>query len=221
MTAPAAPSPPDAGAAAVRVLVVDDNAVVRSGVVALLGLSPGIEVVGEASNGQQACTLLPRLAPDVVLLDVNMPVMDGVTAAGRISPTAAVLMTTFDDTSDRVRAALAAGARGYLVHGSFDADELVASVLAVHRGSGVFSAAAMTALSAPAAPVHAHRDVYDLSERQREVMDLIARGLGNREIATTLFLSEKTVKNHVNHIFARLGVTTRSQAVALWLDGPA
>lgn len=206
--------------APVRVMVVDDNAVVRSGVVALLRLDPRIEVVGEASNGQQAVTLAPRLAPDVVLLDVNMPVMDGVTAASVLSASTTVLMTTFDDTSDRVRAALAAGARGYLVHGSFDADELLRSVLSVHRGSGVFSAAAMDALSAPAAPAHGHRDGYDLSERQREVMDHIARGLGNREIAASLFLSEKTVKNHVNHIFARLGVTTRSQAVALWLNGP-
>lgn len=205
----------------IRVLVVDDNAVVRSGVVALLRLDPRIEVVGEASNGQQAVTLVPRMGPDVVLLDVNMPVMDGVSAAAQLSPTTAVLMTTFDDTSDRVRAALAAGARGYLVHGTFDADELVRSVLSVHQGSGVFSSAAMTALSGPAAPTHGHRDSYELSERQREVMDLIATGLGNREIASTLFLSEKTVKNHVNHIFARLGVATRSQAVALWLNGPS
>jgi DNA-binding NarL/FixJ family response regulator len=205
----------------VSVLVVDDNPVVRSGLRALLEVSPELHVVGEGWNGEEAVELARRLQPDVVLLDVRMPHRDGVSAAADISGVSRVLMMTFTDDAEVVREALAAGASGYLVHGAFDAADLVGSVLSVARGSGVFSAAAVEALRAlpevAPPPEPAPRPDFGLSERQAEVMEHIAAGLTNLQIARACYLSEKTVKNHINHIFARLGVRTRAEAVSLWL----
>lgn len=217
----------------VTVLIVDDNAVVRSGLRGLLGTSPEIHVVGDAWNGEQAVELARTLLPDVVLLDVRMPRRDGVSAARDIAAFSRVLMMTFTEDPDVVRDALAAGATGYLVHGAFDADDLVNSVLAVARGSGVFSAVALDALrrapapvpppvpavASPAVPSTPGHGGLGLSARQAEVMDLIAAGLTNGEIATRCYLSEKTVKNHINRIFATLGVRNRAEAVSLWLGG--
>jgi DNA-binding NarL/FixJ family response regulator len=227
----------------VSVLVVDDNAVVRSGLRSLLETAPQVRVAGEAWNGDQAVELARALQPDVVLLDVRMPRRDGVSAAREIAGLSAVLMTTFTDTPDVVRSAVDAGAAGYLVHGSFDVDELVAAVLAVARGTGVFSRQALDALRRPPEPVQPaqppagpsqpagppqpagpsqpagapRRDLHGLSQRQAEVMDRIAAGLANGEIADEFFLSQKTVKNHINRIFAALGVRTRAEAIAVWL----
>lgn len=210
----------------VSVLVVDDNAVVRSGLRGLLDASPEVHVVGEAWDGEQALDLARRLQPDVVLLDVRMPRKDGVAVAQQISAATRVLMTTFTDDADTVRQAVEAGASGYLVHGAFEAAELVGSVLAVARGSGVFSGVALNALRTPAAqlpaPPRAPRwQELGLSERQGEIMELIAGGLSNSAIAARCYLAEKTVKNHINRIFAALGVTTRAEAVALWYGGAA
>lgn len=221
MSAPAAEPGPvpadDPLVRPVRVLVVDDNAVVRSGITSLLQLSPRVQVVGEATNGDQAVELALRLRPDVTLLDVRMPKRDGVAAARDISSHTRVLMMTFTDSPQVVHDALAAGAAGYLVHGTFEEDDLVTCVLAVAAGSGVFGPPALAALREGQAPPATVRPDFDLSTRQMEIMDLVAAGRSNRDIAALLFLAEKTVKNHINHIFARLGVRTRAEAVAVWL----
>jgi DNA-binding NarL/FixJ family response regulator len=205
----------------VTVLVVDDNAVVRSGLRRLLEAAVEIHVVGEAWDGERAVELTRTLMPDVVLLDVRMPRRDGVSAAREIAGSSRVLMMTFTDDHQVIRDAISAGACGYLVHGAFDADDLVSSIQAVARGSGVFSIEALQALrSDPGAvslPAGApQRPELGLSERQAEILELITDGLSNGEIAQRCFLSEKTVKNHINRIFASLGVRTRSEAIAIW-----
>lgn len=207
----------------VSVLVVDDNDVIRQGLRSLLESAPQLVVVGEAGNGEEALEVARRVRPDVVLLDVRMPRRDGISAAQELAGRCRILMLTFSDEPSTIREALLAGAAGYLVHGQFDADELVGSVLNVARGSGVFSPPAVEALRAsladPAPVAVGHRSAFGLTERELEVMDLVATGLSNSEVANRCYVSEKTVKNHVNHIFAKLHVTSRAEAVSLWLGG--
>ncbi|XVQ12646.1 response regulator [Spirillospora sp. CA-255316] len=209
----------------IRVVVVDDNPVVRSGLVALLEARGEAEVVGEAGNGREAIELTERLRPDLVLLDVRMPLVDGVTALESLRPLSRVLMLTYTDDPEVVRAAIRKGASGYLVHGTFTADELAEAVRDAAGGTGnPLSSAAVSALMAavqesPQASFARSTDHarFGLSVREAEVMDLIARGLTNRAIATELFLTEKTVKNHVNRIFAKMAVDNRAAAIARWL----
>ncbi|MEU6747691.1 response regulator transcription factor [Spirillospora sp. NPDC046719] len=220
---------------ATRVLVADDNVVVRSGLVSLLE-AHGIEVAGEAGDGRRAVELTARLRPDLVLLDVRMPLMDGVAAVAEISPLAPVLMLTYTDDPGTVRAALGKGATGYLVHGAFTADELIAAVHDAVGGAHPLSPAAVSALvgavreasgtaetagtAVPAearTPPDAPHGGFGLSAREAEVMRLIVQGASNGEIAARLFLAEKTVKNHVNRIYAKLGVTSRGAAIARWI----
>ena len=214
---------PEASQAPTRVLVVDDNVMVRKGLRSLLETSDLIEVVGEASDGIQAESMVRALRPEVVLLDVRMPRRDGVQTAQAIAGLTTVIMLTFTDEPEHIRAAVAAGASGYLVHGTFDAGSLVHTVRGAVLGGGAFSRQALQALRTPATaadPAVAQRErqaQFGLSERQAELMDLIARGMNNGEIASTLFLSEKTVKNHINSIFGRLVVTSRAEAIAVWL----
>lgn len=210
---------PDGIVGTISVLVVDDNPVVRSGLLALLGLDPRLRVVGEAGNGDQAVVMVRSLRPDVTLMDVQMPRRDGISAAAELSGLTKVLMTTFSDTPEVVHAAVDAGAVGYLVHGTFAEADLVACVLAAAAGNGVFGAPALAALRTGRPTPAPVRPDHDLSTRQVEIMDLVAAGHPNAEIARALFLAEKTVKNHINHIFARLGVRSRAEAVALWLGG--
>lgn len=210
----------EVGPVPIRVVIVDDSAVVRSGLRALLGLSDLVEVVGEASNGEQAVEVVRQLAPDVTLLDVQMPRRDGVSAAREISDRTAVVMTTFTETPDVVHDDVAAGAVGYLVHGTFEPEDLLACILSAATGTGVFGAPALAALRAGRTVLEKPpRPEYGLSRRQEEIMDLVLAGRSNTEISRELFLAEKTVKNHINHIFARLGVRARAEAVALWLGG--
>lgn len=248
-----------------RVLVVDDNVVVRSGLVSLLEVS-GIEVVGEAGDGRQAVSMTERLEPDLVLLDVQMPLLDGVAAAEILSRTTRVIMLTYTDDPQVVQASISKGAIGYLVHGSFTADELTSAIHTAVNGRHPFSEAAVAALvgavrqgsgvtappddaEAPAAmepgpsvepapsveatspgvvataaePAPATRQPardtarFGLSLREIDVMSLIVQGRSNSEIAARLFLAEKTVKNHVNRIYAKLGVTSRAAAIAVWM----
>ncbi|MGI5326358.1 response regulator [Actinomadura nitritigenes] len=223
---------------ATRVLVADDNVVVRSGLVSLLE-AHGIEVAGEAGDGRRAVELTARLRPDLVLLDVRMPLMDGVAAVAEISPLAPVLMLTYTDDPGTVRAALGRGATGYLVHGAFTADELIAAVHNAVGGAHPLSPAAVSALvgavreasetaesagtagtaapAEPRTPPEAPHGGFGLSAREAEVMRLIVQGASNGEIAARLFLAEKTVKNHVNRIYAKLGVTSRGAAIARWI----
>ncbi|GLY85311.1 response regulator [Actinoallomurus iriomotensis] len=206
-----------------RVMVVDDNPVVRSGLIALLESEGEIEVVGEAGDGHRALELADRLRPDLVLLDVNMPLIDGVTAALSLADFTRVLMLTYSDAPDVIRASIRNGADGYLVHGSFTAAELMAAVRDIaYSGRNPMSAVAVTALmdavrgDGAGAPT-VDRSRFGLSARETEVMELITQGASNREIAATLYLTEKTVKNHINRIFAKLLVNNRAAAIAEWL----
>lgn len=205
----------------IRVMIVDDNPVIRRGVAALLEEADDIRLVGEAGDGREAIRVAGEAKPDVVLLDVRMPVMDGVEAAGPLAEHARVMMLTYTDEQDRVVAAIRAGAAGYLVHGQFDADELATRVRQLAAGETVLSPAIVgTVFEAlrrtPGSPDEADGPA-SLTEREREIMNLISQGLTNRDIAERFVLSEKTVKNHVNRIYSKLGATNRAQATALWL----
>lgn len=205
----------------IDVLIVDDNAVIRRGVGALLADTSDVQVVGEASDGREAIRIATEVRPDVVLLDVRMPVMDGIEAAGPLSERARVMMLTYTDEEEQVVAAIRAGASGYLVHGQFDADELVARIRQLAAGETVLSPSVVgTVFEALRRTPGAPDDPFgpaSLTAREREIMNLIAQGLTNGQIAERFVLSEKTVKNHVNRIYSKLGAANRAQATALWL----
>jgi DNA-binding NarL/FixJ family response regulator len=192
----------------IRVLLADDQRVVREGLGTLLGLLDGIELVGTAADGEEALALAAQLEPDVVLMDLRMPRMDGIEAIRRLTVPAIALTTYADDAS--VLGALRAGARGYLTKDA-GAEDIRAAVEAVARGEAVLDPAiqhhVVAAVSAPPEPSH------DLTAREAEVLGLIAQGLTNAEIAERLVVSQATVKSHVNHIFAKIGARDRAQAV--------
>jgi DNA-binding NarL/FixJ family response regulator len=203
----------------VRVLVVDDHPLYREGLVTAISTMPGNEVVGEAGDGEQAVTMAEEHRPEVVVMDLHMPVLNGVEATRRITarlPGTAELVLTMLENDESVFAAMRAGAKGYLLKGA-DRAEIGRALDGVAHGEVVFSAsiagrvlayfAAGTA-GAGAAPFP------ELTEREREVLDLVARGLTNPEIARRLFVSDKTVRNHVSNVFAKLHVAGRAEAVA-------
>lgn len=206
----------------VSVVIVDDNSVIRMGLRSLVDASPHMRFLGEAADGDEAVRVVRATLPDIVLLDIRMPRRDGVQVAAEVKQWCRVLMLTYSDAPEVVRAALAAGADGYLVHGQFTAAELERAVLAVASGAMLLSSSAAAAMRhVPVVePQVVVRSDLGLSERQQEIMSLIAGGQTNAEIAHGCYLSEKTVKNHVNHIFARLGVRTRAEAVSVWLTRP-
>ncbi|MEV6223097.1 response regulator transcription factor [Nocardia fluminea] len=200
----------DAPAPKVRVLIADDERLVREGIAALLVLQPGIEVVGTAESGTEAVESAAVLAPDVVLMDVRMPGMGGVEAAALLRGRATVLMlTTFDDDGYIV-AALHAGASGYLLK-DLPAAELAQAIRLAHAGVDQYSAA-VTARLAAMVRSRTPRPTIDLTDRETEVLRQLATGAANREIARSLYLSEGTVKNHISSILNRLGVRDRTQA---------
>jgi DNA-binding NarL/FixJ family response regulator len=208
-----------------RLVVADDNPVVRAGMSNLLATVPGLDVVGTAADGREALELVERLRPDLALLDVRMPQIDGIAVAQAIASTVPVLMLTHSDEPEVIAAALAAGARGYVVHSEFDVDEIVSAVRTVAAGGvhlspaagGILAAAAARSIGPALATVTGSAQTWGLSAREQEVMDLIAEGKSNGQIAKECYLSEKTVKNHVNRIFAKLMVTSRAEAVSRWL----
>ncbi|MGW9302664.1 response regulator [Streptomyces cyaneofuscatus] len=267
--------PPAPATARLRVVVADDNPVVRAGLGVLLSGRADIQVVAEAADGREAYEKTLHHRPDVVLLDVRMPGVDGISALPHLVGIAPVLMLTYSRESEIVHEALRLGAGGYLVHGEFTADQLVQAVRDTRNGRAHFTATAADALLAHmrhgTAPHHAalplpdglgaalttapvqtpvhepsrqrehseslsqlqplvgqssvsggpvsspNRQQYGLSSREVEVMELIASGMSNQQIAATCFISEKTVKNHINRIFTKLHSTSRSEAIARWL----
>ncbi|MCX4729856.1 response regulator transcription factor [Streptomyces sp. NBC_01363] len=293
---PAPPPTPVPGA--LRVIVADDNPVVRAGLGVLLSGRDDIEVVAEAADGRQAYDMAVLHRPDVVLLDVRMPGVDGISALPHLVQVASVMMLTYSRESEIVHEALRLGAGGYLVHGEFTADQLVQAVCDTKYGRANFTATAANALLAHmrqgpgpqgrplpeglgaalttgvpyqgggydghasgsaqqhGAPAHTpkseptppaarparpsqglshlqpvvtqssmtggpgaglNRQQFGLSSREVEVMELIASGMSNQQIAATCFISEKTVKNHINRIFTKLHSASRSEAIARWL----
>jgi len=202
----------------VRVLVVDDQQLVREGIASLLGIQPGISVVGTAATGREAIERTLALGPDVVLMDVRMPEMDGVDAVAvlrrRAPDCRVVMLTTFDD-EEYVVQALRAGAAGYLLK-DLPAAELAESVRLAHAGVTQLD---RTAARHVAAALSAHPASPDaLTGRETEVLRMVATGATNREIAARLFLSEGTVKNHISRILGRLGLRDRTQAAVYARD---
>ncbi|MEU1046054.1 response regulator transcription factor [Streptomyces sp. NPDC005897] len=216
--------PADGGPVPVRILVCDDHVVVRAGLLALLDSAPGIEVVGEAGTGEEALALAARLAPDVVLMDLQLGAgMDGVETTRRLTtgttatdPTATgtgraphvLVLTTYDTDADITRA-IEAGATGYLLKAERP-EELFAAIHAAAQGR--------TALSGPVAGrvmANLRKPRPALTDRERDILAQLATGLGNREIARALFISEATVKTHLRRIYDKLGVDTRAGAVAV------
>ena len=216
----------------IRVLVVDDQAAVREGLATLLDLTPGIEVVGESRDGAQALQLVAEKSPDVVLMDLHMPGMDGIEATAQISrsypDTRVVVLTTYADDAS-IQGALRAGALGYLTKdadrvqiaravqaaagGQSVLDEAVQRRLIAAIGNGPIPVSAETADTPGAATAMPGPTPAGLTAREVDVLQLIAAGKSNPEIAKALFVSEATVKTHVNHVFAKTGARDRAQAV--------
>jgi DNA-binding NarL/FixJ family response regulator len=201
-------------------LIADDQRVVREGLTLLLGLLPGIEVVGAAADGEAALAQVARLRPDVVLMDLRMPRCDGVEATRRLQALAAapkvIALTTYADDRSLVEA-LKAGARGFLTKDA-GANEILEAIQAVIRGDAAIDPAVqrylVDAVARGGLTGSASSALPDgLSPRESEVLTLIAEGLNNAEIADRLVLSEATVKSHINHLFAKTGVRDRAQAV--------
>ena len=201
-----------------RILLADDHTIFRYGLRAMLSSLPEYEVVGEATTGEEAVALTAELRPDVILMDVQMPGKGGIEATRRIletSPGVGVIVVTMFEDDDSVFAAMRAGARGYVLKGA-DKEEVFTVVRAVARGEAHFGPEVakrlMSFFSAPrpAAPSEAFPE---LTAREREVLDLIAGGRSNTEITRQLFLSPKTVRNHISNIFTKLRVADRAQAI--------
>jgi DNA-binding NarL/FixJ family response regulator len=205
----------------IRVLVADDQALMRGGFRMILDAQDDIEVVGEAIDGRDAVEQFARLAPDIVVMDVRMPTMDGIEATRRLAaadgPARVLILTTFD-LDEYVFEALRAGASGFLLKDR-PPEELVAAVRIVASGDALLAPSVTRRLieefaGRPAAPVPT-RELGELTEREREVLVLLGRGLSNGEIAERLFVAETTVKTHVGHVLQKLGLRDRAQAVVV------
>jgi len=203
---------------ALRILLVDDHPLVRNGLLALLASVPNMTVVGEASNGEEAIARAAELQPDIILMDLHMPGLNGIEATRRIvqaNPHIGILVLTMLEDDASVFAAMRAGARGYLLKGADQADVLRAIGVAAH-GEAIFSppiARRLMQYFENMQPILPPNIFPDLTEREREILGLIAMGKSNAEIAGELVLSPKTVSNHVSNIFSKLQVVDRAQAV--------
>jgi DNA-binding NarL/FixJ family response regulator len=214
----------------IDVLIVDDNPIVRSAIRGFLAGSDDVRVVGEASDGRTAVASAQRLHPTVTLLDHRMPIADGLSVISLLAEHTAVLVMTSDSDPELISGMLRGGARGYLVHGEFDPPELMRAVRAVAAGRGwlspVVASVTISALREQAAGervetdrgdrLRQERESYGLTQREKEVLDLICAGHSNAAIGRRLLVTEKTVKNHLNHIFTKLGATNRTEAAMRW-----
>jgi DNA-binding NarL/FixJ family response regulator len=198
----------------IHVLIADDHTLFRAGIRALLNLFPDIQVVGEASTGEEAVSKSEALLPDVILMDIQMPGVNGIEATRRIirtSPNVAVIVVTMFEDDDSVFSAMRAGARGYILKDANE-KEVLRAIRSVARGEAIFGPAVAKRLvqffnqaSDPVLP--------ELTEREREILDRIARGESNTDIAQRLVLSPHTVRNHISNIFSKLQVADRAQAI--------
>ena len=206
-----------------RVLICDDHPVFRNGLRMLLSAQDGIDVVGDASTGREAVSRADELQPDVVVMDLQMPELNGIEATREIvatSPHVKVLVLTMFEDDDSVFAAMRAGARGYLLKGA-DQDEIVRAIEAVGSGEAIFGprvAARVIEYFTTPQPTHAAQAFPELTARELEVLERIARGESNSTIARHFVLSQKTVRNHVSNIFTKLQVADRAQAIVLARD---
>ena len=211
---------------AIRVLIADDHALFRRGLEMVLQGEPGLELVGQASDGQEAVKLATEVVPDVVLMDIRMPKMTGIEAARRmkeLAPSARIVILTISDEDDDLFEAIRAGASGYLLK-DIPLDELAGSVRSVHGGQSLINPSMAGKLLTEFATL-ARRDAEEepakhapapkLTERELEVLRLVARGMNNRDIANELFISENTVKNHVRNILEKLQSHSRMEAVMI------
>jgi len=208
----------------IRVMLVDDQTMVRTGLRMILEAEPDLTVVGEASDGREAVDMVDRAKPDVILMDVRMPNMDGIEACERIcaahpADTARVMMLTTFDLDDYVHAALRAGASGFLLKDA-PPEQLVEAIQVVARGEALLSPSVTKTLideiaRRPTSSATDHPGLDDLTEREAGVLALMARGMSNGEIASELILGEATIKTHVGRILAKLGARDRVQAVVI------
>jgi DNA-binding NarL/FixJ family response regulator len=202
----------------IHVLIADDHSLYREGIRKMLSVAQDIEIVGEATNGDEAIAQALALQPDVILMDLKMPGINGIEATRRIlyaSPRIGVLVLTMFETDETVFAAMRAGARGYLLK-DVDQEDVIRAVKAVSRGDAIFSPAIAERLIlyfAALKPTTADLSFPQLTDREREILHLIAQGHSNAEISQRLILSIKTVQNHVSNIFSKLQVADRAQAI--------
>jgi len=205
----------------IRVVVADDSFIVRGGLRNAVEALPGFAVVGEASTGREALGAARTLRPDIVLMDLRMPDGDGIAATRQITaelPEVRTLVVTWSDEPIHLRDAFVAGAKGYLVHGRFDPAELAATMRALAEGD-----ISMMPVIAAGMIAESDRDPSSraiLTKRELELLRLVQRGRRNREIARELGIEEKTVKNHINSIYSKLGIASRVEAMAARVEGP-
>ena len=212
-------------ASPLRVVIADDHPVFRDGLAHLIGDLDGIDVVAVAANGHEVVELADRLAPDVIIMDLRMPELDGIEATRRITaadPSIGVVVLTMFEEDELLLAAVRAGARGYLLKDA-DEDEIATVLRGVARGEAIFGPGLAGRIldhlgAIPASAAAAAHPFPQLTSREREVLDLVARGNSNTQIARTLFLSERTVRNYVSIIFTKLEVADRAHAIAAARD---
>lgn len=206
----------------IRLLVADDHALFREGLQALFSATPGIELVGEAATGEETVALAEKLLPDIILMDINMPGIDGIQATRRIlraNPTIGVIMVTMLEDDASLFSAMRAGARGYVLKGAHH-QELLQTVQAVANGQALFGAPIAARIMSFFQDIAADLESTlpqeafpELTPRELEVLELIAQGANNSQIAEKLVISDKTVRNHITSIFSKLQVADRAQAI--------
>ncbi|MEO5928346.1 MAG: response regulator transcription factor [Candidatus Kapaibacterium sp.] len=201
----------------IRILIADDHPIVREGLAAILGTQPDFEVVAQAADGAEAIDLAARLRPDVIMLDLEMPGVDGLEALRRIRaewPEARVIIFTVFDTDERILSAVSAGAQGYLLKG-VPREEIFAAIRVVSLGGSLLQPVVASRVLRHLSGESSRTALDPLTDREMEVLRLMAQGRANREIGGTLFISERTVKFHVSSILSKLGAANRTEAVAI------